>query len=120
MIIALPVNEKNLNEDICVSFARAPYFAFYDSDTKKTKFIVNEAADAPGGAGIKAAQTLLDNNIDVLLTIRLGENSAEILVASKLILKKANNASAEENIIAYSKNLLPALTKFHAGFHGAQ
>ena len=70
MKIAIPVDEKSLDSNVCVSFGRTPYFLIYDVDTKESVFLDNSAAASTGGAGIKAAQTIVDNNANVLLTPR--------------------------------------------------
>jgi len=61
MKIAIPVDEKSLESNVCVSFGRAPYFLIYDTETKESIFLDNGAAASTGGAGIKAAQTIVDN-----------------------------------------------------------
>jgi len=73
MKIAIPVDEKSLDSNVCVSFGRTPYFLIYDVDTKESVFLDNSAAASTGGAGIKAAQTIVDNKANVLLTPRCGK-----------------------------------------------
>jgi predicted Fe-Mo cluster-binding NifX family protein len=36
MKIAIPVDEQNLDSGVCPSFGRAPYFLFYNTDTKES------------------------------------------------------------------------------------
>ncbi len=116
MKIAMPLDENK--QEVCVSFGRAPYFYLYDTDTKKTQVVVNEGAEAQGGAGPKAAQIVLDNQADVLITVRLGENAAEVLQASNVKIYKAAQKSVEENRSLYEENKLELLDHFHKGFHG--
>jgi predicted Fe-Mo cluster-binding NifX family protein len=52
MKIAIPVDEKSLESNVCVSFGRAPYFLIYDTETKESIFLDNGAAASTGGAGI--------------------------------------------------------------------
>ena len=70
MKIAIPVDEKTLESNVCVSFGRTPYFLIYDVETKESIFIDNSAAASTGGAGIKAAQIIVDNKADVLQMMR--------------------------------------------------
>jgi predicted Fe-Mo cluster-binding NifX family protein len=35
MKIAIPVDEKTLESNVCVSFGRTPYFLIYDVETKE-------------------------------------------------------------------------------------
>jgi predicted Fe-Mo cluster-binding NifX family protein len=117
MKIAIPVDEKTLESNVCVSFGRTPYFLIYDVETKESIFIDNSAAASTGGAGIKAAQIIVDNKADVLLTPRLGENAADVLKPAEIKTYKTTTASAKDNIDAFIAGKLPLLDEFHAGFH---
>lgn len=116
MRIAVPVDENK--KDVCVSFARTPFFMYYDTQSGETEVKVNPAADAAGGAGLKAAQVLLDENTEVLLTVRCGENAAEVLKAAEIKIYKTEGPDAKENIKAFTEDKLEELTHFHAGYHG--
>ena len=118
MKIAIPIDEKVLESNVCVSFGRTPYFLIYDVETKESIFIDNSAATSTGGAGIKAAQIIVDNKANVLLTPRLGENAAEVLQSAEIKLYKSITGSAKDNIDAFIGGKLPLLDEIHAGFHG--
>jgi predicted Fe-Mo cluster-binding NifX family protein len=118
MKIAIPVDEKTLETNVCVSFGRTPYFIIYDVETKESMFIDNSAAASTGGAGIKAAQMIVDNKANALLTPRLGENAADVLKAAEIKVYKTATASAKDNIDAFIAGKLPLLDEFHPGFHG--
>ncbi|ADY12480.1 NifB/NifX family molybdenum-iron cluster-binding protein [Sphaerochaeta globosa] len=119
MIVAVPAEEQKLDSPLCVSFGRAPYYCVFDTETQKSIFIVNEAAQSPGGAGIQAAQDLVDANITTLITFRLGENAAKVLTTAGVSLLKALNLSIADNINAVLGNKLVALDAIHPGFHHA-
>ena len=68
MKIAIPVNEDQ--QTICPSFGRTPFFALWDSQNQETLYLDNSAAASQGGAGIKAAQLLVDNGAEAILTPR--------------------------------------------------
>ncbi|MGV8905594.1 MAG: NifB/NifX family molybdenum-iron cluster-binding protein [Acetobacterium sp.] len=118
MKIAIPADENILDNEVCMSFGRAPYFYIYDTTIKTGEFIVNEAATSPGGAGVKAAQIIVDNHADILITPRCGENAAEVFQATKLQIYKSTFGSIKNNLNAYMDDTLVILDKFHAGFHG--
>lgn len=117
MIIAIPVEEKNINSQICISFGRTPYFMFYNTDTKEITYYDNSAINTQGGAGIKAAQKIIDEKSDILITARCGENSYEVLKDCVKIYK-SQAGSSKDNIDAFLNNELSLLTDIHAGFHG--
>ena len=116
MKIIIPLDENK--EDVCVSFGRAPFFLVKDTESGDTQIKDNPAADAEGGAGIKAAQFVADQEGDVLITVRCGENAGEVLKAAEMKIYKSQVANAEENIKLFGENKLEELTHFHAGYHG--
>jgi predicted Fe-Mo cluster-binding NifX family protein len=118
MKIAIPVNDQHLDSTVCLSFGRAPYFLVYDTESMESTFLKNEAATSQGGAGIKAAQTIVDSKVNVLLTPRCGENAAEVIKAAEINIYKTIDKSLIENIEAFSAGELSLLDEIHAGFHG--
>jgi predicted Fe-Mo cluster-binding NifX family protein len=118
MKIAIPVDEKTLESNVCVSFGRTPFFLIYDVETKESSFIDNSAATSTGGAGIKAAQTIVDNKADALLTPRCGQNAADVIKSANIKIFKTTSDSVKDNIDAFINEKLPLLDEIHAGFHG--
>lgn len=118
MKIIIPVDEKDMKTNVCASFGRAPHFLIYDTKTKDGVFIDNSAAASTGGAGIKAAQTIVDNRAYALLTPRCGENAANVLKSADIKIFKTTNPSVMENIDDFIAGKLPLLDEIHAGFHG--
>ncbi|WP_320128265.1 NifB/NifX family molybdenum-iron cluster-binding protein [uncultured Sphaerochaeta sp.] len=117
MIIAIPSDGESLDTSVCVSFGRTPFYCLYDTETKECEFKVNEAAESPGGAGIMAAQTLVDKKVATLITIRCGENAAKILQSANISLYKALDLSIADNIDAFLNKKLSVLESIHPGFH---
>ncbi|NMA69392.1 MAG: dinitrogenase iron-molybdenum cofactor biosynthesis protein [Desulfitobacterium sp.] len=118
MKIVIPVDKDNMETDVSSNFGRAPYFLLYDLDTKESEFINNSAASSPGGAGIKAAQIIVDSEVNALLTPRCGEKAADVLKASDIKIYKTSGTSAKENIALFTKGELSLLDEIHPGFHG--
>ncbi|MFZ3129726.1 MAG: NifB/NifX family molybdenum-iron cluster-binding protein [Desulfosporosinus sp.] len=118
MKIAIPVDDKSMETNVCMSFGRTPYFLIYDTETKDNIFLDNSAAASQGGAGIKAAQTVVDNQVRALLTPRCGENAAEVIKAADIKIYKTINDSIQDNIDAFNEGRLSLLEDIHAGFHG--
>lgn len=117
MRIAIPTDENTENTGICPAFARAPYFYFYDTEAKEGTFVDNSAAAQSGGAGIKAAQLLVDNKAGALLTPRCGENAAEVLKEANIKLYKTEGTDLKSNIDAFVGGGLSELTEIEAGHH---
>jgi len=117
MKIAIPVDEKKMETSVCMSFGRTPYFLIYETDTKESIFLDNSAAASQGGAGIKAAQALVDSDVKALLTPRCGENAADVIKAANIKMYKTINDSINNNINAFNDGKLSLLGEIHPGFH---
>lgn len=117
MRISMPVNEKTIKTELADSFGRAPYFLIYNVETKETDFVENKASSSPGGAGIIAAQTLVDSQADILISPRCGQNAADVLKAANIKLYKSLEGSAKDNIKAFEDEKLEPLEDIHSGFH---
>ncbi len=117
MKVLIPVDEKTIKGEVCQSFGRAPYFLIYDTETKEEMFIDNNAALSRGGAGIKAAQLVVDSKVDVLITPRCGQNAADVIQGAKINIFKTINNSIKESIDGFMQNKLEILGDIHPGFH---
>lgn len=117
MIIGVPVDEKSIQSQVSDNFGRANFFLIYDDEKDKSTFLKNTAKDSQGGAGIEAAQILLDKNIDILITPRCGKNAAKVLESGDIELYKSLSKSIENNIHSFKKNELSPLLKIHPGLH---
>lgn len=118
MKIAIPVDKQDLEAKVASSFGRATYFLIYDQETKVTTYVENSALANPGGAGIKAAQIVVDNQVDALLTPQCGQNAAVLLNSAEIKLFKTLPVSIKDNLLAFFADELEVLTEIHAGFHG--
>jgi len=118
MKIAIPVEDNTVDSQVSGAFGRARYFMFYDTDSKETVFTLNEAADNQGGAGIKAAQIIVDAGAGVLLAPRCGENASVVLQRAKVAIYQSVPGQALTNVQAYENGTLESLEDIHPGFHG--
>ena len=114
MRIAIPLDENK--QDTCIVLARTPYFLLRENG--KDTIIENPAAQAHGGAGIQAAQFLVDQGVNVLITVRCGQNAADVFKAADMKIYKSTNKAAADDLTALEEGKLNELTEFHGGFHG--
>ena len=117
MKVVAPVESKFLEAPVCPSFGRTPLFVLFDIDSGTHEFLDNGAAASQGGAGIKAAQTLVDSGAAALITYRCGENAAQVLNAAGIKMYKAQDGSVADNIAKFKDGKLSLLTEIHPGFH---
>lgn len=117
MKIAMPVFNKSMESGIAESFGRTPYFLIYDTEAKTSAFFDNTAIASQGGAGIKAAQAVVDSGAAAVVVPQCGENAANVLKEAGLKIYKTINNSIQDNIDALIAGKLSLLENIHAGFH---
>ena len=63
---------------------------------------------------------LYSSGAEALITVRCGENAAQVLKAADIRIYKSKDGTALENAAALEAGELGELTHFHAGFQGIQ
>jgi predicted Fe-Mo cluster-binding NifX family protein len=63
-------------------FGRCRYFIILDSETMNHETVENAGLNATSGAGIQAAQTIANKEIDVVITGHIGPNAFNVLSAA--------------------------------------
>jgi predicted Fe-Mo cluster-binding NifX family protein len=82
MKIAVTSEAMDLDANVDPRFGRARCFIFYDTDTDIFEAHSNEQVlNIPQGAGIQAAQQVIDRGAEVLLTGHCGPNAYRTLQA---------------------------------------
>jgi len=80
MKIAIPSSGTDLNAPVDARFGRAKYFLVYDTDSKETTIVENlQNLNAPQGAGIQAAQAVVQAGPKVLLAGNCGPKAFAVL-----------------------------------------
>lgn len=117
MIIGIPVEENTMNSNVSDNFGRTKYYLIYDDEKDQATFLENTAASSQGGAGIEAAQILVDQKIDSLITPRCGKNAADVLQSANIKIYKSASNSIEENLKNLKEGKLSPLLDIHPGLH---
>jgi len=108
MLIAAPLKDnKGLNSTISSHFGKADYFiiaSVKDDKIQDFKIIENPGRGLEKKRGIKAAELLKDEKIDVVIVDHLSEGPSYVLSQYILGTTKPEGASLEEIILnAYKK-----------------
>lgn len=117
MRIALPVDGNNDGALVSANFGRAPFFAVYGPDENKVEYIRNLAVNSTGGAGVQAAQCVVDSGADTAIVPRLGQNAAEVLKAAGINVYKSEGEFVKGNLDKLAAGELEILKETHEGFH---
>ena len=79
MLVAIPTNGNDLSAMIDERFGRCARFLMVDSETKEFRVVANPAAIQSGGAGVTAAQTVIDQGAKVVLAGEVGPKAYDVL-----------------------------------------
>ncbi|BCZ44446.1 diguanylate cyclase [Clostridium gelidum] len=106
MKIAISANGENNESVLDVRFGRCEYFQIHDTEKKEVKILENLGKCANGGAGIVAANQLIDENINVIITGNLGPNAFELMEKAEIKAYKCENISITSVLEKYNNNEL--------------
>lgn len=106
MRIFITSQTSDVNSKMDLRFGRCKFFHIYDTETKKSQVVENPAMNAAGGAGIQAANFVLDNNADVLITGHIGPNASMIINKTNIKTYSSVEKEISEIIEDYNNNKL--------------
>jgi predicted Fe-Mo cluster-binding NifX family protein len=95
--------DNDLDAEVDPRFGRAAYYLFVDSGTGKLEAFRNPFAEAAHGAGIQAAQFVVEKRPAALLTGRVGPNAARVLEAAGIRIIAADGCSVREALARLKK-----------------
>jgi predicted Fe-Mo cluster-binding NifX family protein len=109
MKVVITAQGGNLDAEPSPVFGRCPVFLFVDSGTRQVEALENPAVAAPGGAGIQAAQMVVDRGARAVITGRLGPNAARVLEAAGVDTFLVGGSTAGEALERYLAGQLTPL-----------
>ncbi len=101
MRIAATTQNGGLQDTIIPQFGRAPTFTIVEVEGDKIKsveVVENRAAQQLSGAGISAAQTVIDKGVQVVLTGNVGPKAMSVLSSAKIRIYSAAGLTVEEAV----------------------
>lgn len=118
MKIAVSSQGNTLESQMDPRFGRAAWFMLIDPDTMEHEALDNAAAMAGGGAGISAAQTLVDRCVSVVITGNVGPNAMNVLKAAGVAVYRGTAPTVRENAALYQKGALELISATVAAHSG--
>lgn len=79
MRVVVTSDGSSLDAAVSPVFGRCQTYVFVDTDTMKHEAVANPAAGAAGGAGIQAAQFIIQRGADAIVTGNVGPNAFGVL-----------------------------------------
>ena len=124
MKICVTATAGNLDATVDPRFGRSQYFVVVDSETMELEAFDNPAASASGGAGIKAAQIIVNKGIEVLITGHIGPNAFPILSSAGIKVITGAIGTVADAIEQYKSGTLQeasgSTAPAHAGMGGGR
>lgn len=86
MRIAISTGGRDLDQFVDDRFGRCPYFMFCDSEDPQStaEYKDNPALSGTGGAGIAAAEYMVKEKVEALITGSLGPNALRVIEAGNI------------------------------------
>lgn len=106
MKVAVSSVGKTLDSQVDRRFGRCPYFLIVDSETLEFKVVTNAAADAMGGAGIQAANSVVGEGVKAVITGNVGPNAFQTLSAAGKVVIVGASGSVREVIGQFNRGEL--------------
>ncbi len=117
MKIAMTSKGKDLEAEVDTRFGRCEYFLIVDPDTMEFEAVSNESANASGGAGPQAAQTISNKDVDVLVTGNVGPNAYSALEAAGIRILTGSNGMIKDMIHKFKNGELEEAAGANVGSH---
>lgn len=117
MIIALSASGSEKEFVLDTRLGRCPTYAFYNDEKDIWSFMPNPGAVQDSGAGIKAAQFLIEQNTDVLLTGEMGPKAARILNSTKIKVYSLSEVPLKEAIKLYQEGRCKIISEATVNSH---
>jgi predicted Fe-Mo cluster-binding NifX family protein len=117
MKVCVSATADNLNAQLDPRFGRCLYLLIVDSENMEFEAIPNMAAGSTGGAGIQAAQTMVNRGVKVVITGSVGPNVFGALSAAGIAIVTAPVGTVREVIEKFKKCELQKVGAPTVGVH---
>ena len=103
MKLCVSATGTDLEATVDSRFGRCQYFLFVDSETMDFESVGNPAFTAGGGAGIQAAQLVVNKGAVIVLTGYVGPNAFQALQAAGIKIVTGISGTVKEAVEKFKK-----------------
>lgn len=118
MKIAISSTGKAMDSLLDLRFGRCAYFVIYNTESKKADVIQNNGQLSGGGAGIAAAQQIINEDIDLIITGNLGPNAFELINKAGIKVYRGESISIGDALDKYKNGELIELEESGPSHNG--
>ena len=116
-MVAVSAAGAGLDAVVDPRFGRCPYFVIVDTETMQYEAVPNPSQNAPSGAGIQAAQTIVSKGVKAVLTGSIGPNAYQALSAAGIQTITGATGTIKEAVTKYKKGELKETDSPTVGRH---
>lgn len=106
MIIAISSKGKTTTDMVDTMFGRCAYFQIIDTEKHTIKCVSNSGLEATGGAGIAAANQVIEEGVEAVISGKLGPNAFNIIDKANIKQYLCDKVTVEEAIDKFDKGEL--------------
>lgn len=106
MRIVVSASGMDLDAPISPVFGRCPVYLFVDTETMEVEAVPNPAVSAPGGAGIQAAQFVVRQGPQAVLSDNVGPNAFRVLLAAGIPIYQVREGTVRQAVEAFKEGRL--------------
>lgn len=117
MKIVVTAAGPSLESDVDARFGRCPYFVFVEIEEMGVDAVENLNASLGGGAGIQAAQTVVDYGAQAVLTGNCGPNAYQVLAAAGVVVYTGAAGTVGEAVEAFKRGEFGAARRANVTSH---
>ena len=117
MKICVSASSNSLDANVDSRFGRCPYFVIIDSETMEFDLVPNDSTNAAHGAGIQAAQTVVNKGVKVVITGNVGPNAFQVLSTTGIKVLTGVSGTIKEAVEKYKNGKLQETANPTVGGH---
>ncbi|MBC7234533.1 MAG: NifB/NifX family molybdenum-iron cluster-binding protein [Chloroflexi bacterium] len=110
MKVAISCRGSDLEAAISPIFGRCETFLLVDTETMQVSALPNPACGAPGGAGVQAAQFVLQHGAEAVISGNVGPNALQVFDAAGVPVYSMDDGTARQAVEALKAGALQALS----------
>ena len=115
MKIAVSATAPYLDADLDPRFGRCQYLLVVDSESMEFEAIENPAMTAPGGAGIQAAQLIVEKGVEAVVTGDCGPNAYQVLSTAGIPVYAGTSGKLRDVVEAFKRGEFSPVARASTG-----
>jgi predicted Fe-Mo cluster-binding NifX family protein len=106
--LAISSSGDTVESTVDPRFGRSKYFMLYDGASEEYTTLVNAARGAGGGAGVQAAETVIQSGASVVLTGNVGPKAFQVLSSADVLVVTEVTGTVKEAVGKFLSGEYPA------------